>query len=151
VNNHEMVILIESIIEESKTVVLATVDKDCIPHMRWVTPCCIRQRAGYIYMITSPGLSKIQHIQNNPMVEMMIQTRQLDKVVNVRGKVFITDNPLIRSEVLECIARNLQSFWKISSSEEDLVVMEMVIEKAHLYLPQKGSRELVDFESGESL
>lgn len=150
-NKQEMISLIESIIEESKTVVLATVDKECLPHMRWVTPCCIRQRPGYIYMITSPELSKFQQIQNNPMVEIMIQTASLDKIINIKGKVFITQNPLIRSEVLECVAKNLQSFWKISSNEEDLVVLETTIQKAHLYIPQKGIREHVDFESGESL
>lgn len=149
-NKHEIMSLIESMIDDSKTAVLATVDTDNMPHMRWITPGCFQQRPGAIYMLSNPEFSKVDHIRNNPKVEMMFQTKALDKVMNVRGRVNILDNPSIRSEVLECVARNLGSFWRINSEERDLAVLELIIEEATLYLPGKGSRVTVEFGSDVS-
>jgi pyridoxamine 5'-phosphate oxidase len=78
-------------------------------------------------------------------VQWIFQTRSLDKIINVEGKVNLLDNPSIRSEVLEVVGPRLVAFWKINVDERDLLVLETVIEKATYYLPMKGTKETVIF------
>lgn len=144
---HEIMGLIDTIIEDNRTAVLATVDTNGAPHLRWMTPGCIHERSGTIFMISASHLLKIEQIQNNPNAELMIQTRALDKIINIRGKINLLTNPSIRTETLECIGRHLHTFWNLNQPEDELIVLELVVEQAVLYLPQKGSRITVDFSS----
>ncbi|NLL13569.1 MAG: pyridoxamine 5'-phosphate oxidase family protein [Fibrobacter sp.] len=147
-HKHEIMGLIDTIIEENRVAVLATVDTGGAPHLRWMTPGCIHERPGTIFMVSSSRFSKVEQIQNNPNAELMVQSRALDKIINIRGKINLLNNPSIRSETLECIGRHLHTFWNLNQPENELVVLELVIEQAVVYLPQKGSRISVDF-SGE--
>ena len=146
-DKHEIMGLIDTIIEENRVAVLA-VDTGGAPHLRWMTPGCIHERPGTIFMVSSSRFSKVEQIQNNPNAELMVQSRALDKIINIRGKINLLNNPSIRSETLECIGRHLHTFWNLNQPENELVVLELVIEQAVVYLPQKGSRISVDF-SGE--
>jgi pyridoxamine 5'-phosphate oxidase len=148
-NKQEILNLIDTIIEENRTAVLATVDTNGVPHLRWMTPGYIHERAGTIFMISASNLSKIEQIQNNPNAELMIQTVALDKIINIRGKINLLDNPSIRTETLECIGKHLHTFWNLNQPENELVVLELVIEQATFYQPQKGSRVTVDFGDEE--
>lgn len=147
-NTHEIMGLIDTILEDNRVAVLATADQNGLPHLRWITPGCIQERSGTIFMISAKHLSKVEQIQNNPSAELMFQTRTLDKIINVRGKINLLNNPSIRSEALECIGRHLHTFWNLHQPETDLLVLELVVEQATLYLPQKGSKEIVDFSKG---
>lgn len=144
-NKHEIMGLIDTLIEDSRTAVLATVDQNGAPHLRWITPGCIQERAGTIFMISASNLSKIAQIQNNPNSEVMFQSRALDKIINVKGKINLLNNPSIRAETLECLGKHLHTFWNLNQPETELVVLELVIEQATLYFPQKGNRITVDF------
>lgn len=148
-NKHEIMGLIGTILEDNRTAVLATVDQNGSPHLRWITPGCIEERAGTIFMISAKSLSKVEQIQSNPNVELMFQTRTLDKVLHVSGKINLLKNPSIRAETLECIGRHLHTFWNLNQPETDLIVLELVIDKATYYLPLKGSRITVDFTGEE--
>jgi len=136
---------LESIIDEVKTAVLATVDEEGRPWMRWVSPVILRGRTGAIYMITSKKSAKVQHLKKNPRVQWSVQTRALDRIITVDGSVNIIDNPSIRAEVLEVVSPRLRPFWKINMDERDLLVLETIIEKASYYVPMKGIKEEVEF------
>lgn len=142
---NEILNAISTMIDEAKTAVLATVDGDGRPVMRWVSPALIRGRAGAIYMVTSPRSNKVKHIEKNPQVQWMFQTRALDKIILIEGKVNMVDNPSIRAEVLEVVGPRLSPFWKINMDERDLLVLETIIEKAIYYIPMKGKKEAVKF------
>ena len=141
----EMLQILDTIIEDARTAVLATFDDKGMPVMRWVSPAILRGRSGTIFTITAPRSNKVQHIKSNPQVQWIFQTRSLDKIINVEGKVNLLDNPSIRSEVLEVVGPRLVAFWKINVDERDLLVLETVIEKATYYLPMKGTKETVIF------
>lgn len=143
---YEIIGLINKLIEESRTAVLATVDKNGIPHIRWITPGCIEERTGAIFIISSQTFSKVKHIQSNPAVELMFQNPNLETILNVTGRANILKNPSIRSETLECIGKNLNTFWRINELEEEIVVLEIIIEKATVYFPLQGNREIVSFK-----
>ena len=142
---NEIVQKLEDIIDKVRTAVLATTGVDGTPDMRWVTPAILRGRPDSIFTITSPNSNKVKQIKSSPRAQWMFQTRPLDQIIVVEGKVNIIDNPSIRSEVLEVVGPRLTAFWKINVDETDLLVLETVIETATYYSTMKGTKEKVMF------
>ena len=138
---------LEELLEEAKTAILATVDKESRPSMRWMTPTVIRGRSGAIYAVTSKTFAKSEHLASNPRVQWMAQSRVLDKVINLEGKVNIIEISAMKAEVLEAIGPRLPVFWRVNPDPENLVVLETIISQGKLFLPMKGKGETVSFES----
>ncbi len=136
---------IEKIVDTVKTAVLATTDEEGRSAMRWVTPVLLRGRTGAIYMVASPDSNKVRHVRKNADVQWMMQTKPLDTVINIYGKVNVLDNPSIRNEVLEVVGPRLHAFWKVTHDERDLLVLETIIQKAVYYITMKGIKEEVPF------
>lgn len=145
-NQHEVMYKVEQILEDTTTGVLATVDKDGTPRMRWMTPAVLKGRPDVLFAITSPDFDKVTQLDDHPAVEWVIQTRTLNKVVNLRGKINVLDNPAIRSEVMEHLARKLTVFWRINTGKADFIVLETIIEEATFFQPMKGDKETVHFK-----
>jgi len=136
---------IGKILDDAKTGLLATVDSEGKPHMRWLTPAVLRGRVGALYNVTAPNSVKLEQLRANPYVQWMIQSRALDRIITVNGKINIVENPSIRNEVLEAVGDRLRVFWKIHESEWEICVLETIIEKATYYLPMKNRKETVEF------
>jgi pyridoxamine 5'-phosphate oxidase len=134
---------LESILEEAKTAVLASRDDKGYPHMRWMTPAILRGRQDALYALTSSAFAKVTQVSENPEVEWMFQNLSLTRVINLRGKVNVIDNPSIRSLVLENVLPRLRAFWKAQPDERDLIVLETVLEEAIYYLPMDGTKETI--------
>lgn len=142
---HELMYTVEQLLEDSKTGVLATIDKDGNPRMRWMTPIILKGRPGALFAVTSPDFEKIVQLATRPEVEWMIQTRTLTQVVNLRGKINVLDNPSIKAEVMEHLAKKLTVFWKVNTEKTDFIVLETVIQEATYFQPMKGQKEIVRF------
>ena len=143
---HEIMTELEMIIEDATTGVLATVDEKGCPHMRWMTPTILKDRPNAVFAITSSGFAKAMQLKQNSHVQWMIQTKMLDKILNICGVVNILDNSSIRNEVLEFIGPRLTTFWKIKTNEEaNLLVLETVVQEATLFIPMKGVKTTVKF------
>lgn len=132
---------VERILESSHTAILSTVDTEGQPRSRWMTPTMLRGQVGALYSVTSPGFSKIDEIRNNDRVSWLIQSKSLNEIAEVRGKVAIIDNPTLKSDVLEAIGPHLTTFWKINPDETDFVVLETAIEQIDYFRPIKGVHE----------
>lgn len=145
-DKHEMVTLIASVLDEARAGVLATVDSQCAPHMRWMTPGLLKERPDTLFMVTASQFAKIDQIHTHPYAEMIIQTAVLDRVFNIRGTIQIIDNPSLRTEVLESVGQRLNAFWKANKSEAEMVVLEMLVEEVTYYLPMKGTKLTVSFK-----
>ena len=130
--------VLDRLIENSKIAVMTTVDNEGKPHSRWMTPALIRGSEHVIFSVTSPTHAKCSHIQGNPNVEWMFQTKQVGEVLNVAGKANVIDNPAVKADVIEAIGGHLQAFWKTNPDFGDLVVCETVIESYHYYKPLTG-------------
>ncbi len=139
----ELLAELERILSSAHTAVLATVDTDGNPHMRWMTPALIRGRPGVVFAVTSPRFAKANQIRSNPVVEWMFQPATLKTIISVRGRINLLDNPSIRTEVLEVLGPRLRTFWKVNPDVQDLLVLETVIEKASCFFPLSGEREVV--------
>ncbi len=137
--------LLDGIIEDAKTAVLATVDPDGYPHVRWMTPTLLGDRKGAIYAVTSPDFAKIAHLSENPKVQWMFQTRLLNRIASATGLVNVIDNSAMKAEVIEAIGRRLNVFWRVNKDPSRLVVLETVIEDAEYFEPMKGLHEHISF------
>ena len=142
-DKQELMRLLAELIEESKVGLLATVDADGRPHIRWMVPALLRDRAGSLYTVSAPDAPKIAHLEDHPDVEWIIQTRAIHRVINLRGRMYAVDNPSLRNEVLETMGRRLTAFWKQSADTSSFVVLETVLTEAAYYQPMKGVRFVV--------
>jgi pyridoxamine 5'-phosphate oxidase len=144
-NQHEIMYKVERILEDAKAGVLATIDKNGNPRMRWMTPTTLKGRPNVLFAVTSPDFGKVVQLDAHPEVEWMIQTRALDQIVNLRGKINILDNPAIKSEVMEHLAKRLTVFWKVNTEKTDFIVLETIINEAVYFQPMKRHKEIVQF------
>jgi pyridoxamine 5'-phosphate oxidase len=136
---------VEEILEAHKAGLLATVDSQGRPRVRWLTPAVLRGRVGALYALTSPQFAKVAEVREHPRVEWMLQTPSLGEIITLRGSMNVVDNPSLRSEVLEVIGPRLRAFWKLAHDSRDLSVLETVVEEATLYLPMEGRKTVVRF------
>ncbi len=145
-NRQEMMRKVEYVIEDAKAGILATVDADGQPRLRWMTPVVLARWPQTIFAVTSPEFPKIAQISSNRQVEWMLQTRALDQVINLRGGINILDNPSLKAQVMEAIGRKLTVFWKVNQAKTDFVILETVITEACWSAPLKGLSETVVFK-----
>jgi len=139
---------LERVLEDSKIAVLATVDPQGRPHMRWMTPGLVRGREGFLYAVTSPEFRKTQEVDGNPSVEWMLQTKSLDEIVTLKGAMSIIDNPSVKAEVIEAIGGHLSTFWKMNPDESRMVVLETAIDEIRVVKPTTGARHEIKLGGG---
>jgi pyridoxamine 5'-phosphate oxidase len=144
-DSREVMKKVGAIIEAHGTGLLATVDQDGDPHVRWLTPTLLPDSPGAVYAITPPKFAKVVQVRAHRRVEWMFQTPTLDEVISVRGTINVVETPSLRAEVLEVLGPRLHTFWKFARDERDLVVLETVIEEATCLLPMIGRKDIVRF------
>ncbi|WP_319562470.1 pyridoxamine 5'-phosphate oxidase family protein [Marispirochaeta sp.] len=136
---------LENMLDIAKTAILATVSGDGIPAMRWMTPTVIRGRSGALYAVTSRTFAKSEHLTKNANVQWMIQSKSLDKIVTVTGKVNVIENSAMKAEVLEAIGPRLPVFWRVNPDPANLVVLETILTEGTVFTPMKGSKDTAKF------
>jgi len=139
-DTRSMLAVLDRILDDSKVAVLATVDNEGRPRMRWMTPATKRGREGALYAVTAPEFAKVVEVTRHPQVEWMFQSKTLDEIVTVRGSMQVLDHPRTKAEVLEAIGGNLGIFWRINHDASDLVVLETTIEEIVYFKPLTGER-----------
>ncbi|NLE30215.1 MAG: pyridoxamine 5'-phosphate oxidase family protein [Phycisphaerae bacterium] len=140
---------VDELLADAKTGILATIDEQGRPVMRWMTPGTMKGRRGCLFAITSEKSAKVRQLRNNPQVQWMIQSRNLDRVVVLRGKVNIVESASLKMEVFEQMGRRLRMAWRVNVNPEECVVLETVLEDGVWYEPMKDVRETVRFGEGE--
>jgi pyridoxamine 5'-phosphate oxidase len=145
-NEIEFTSLLDTLIEDAKTAVLATVDNEGRAHMRWMTPTLLSGRPGAVYAVTSPDFKKIAHLSENPNGTWMFQTRLLNRIATVSGPINVIDNSAMKAEVIEGIGRRLNVFWRVNKDPSKLVILETVIEQAEYFEPMKSVVTRVNFK-----
>ncbi|MFW5715585.1 MAG: pyridoxamine 5'-phosphate oxidase family protein [bacterium] len=136
---------LEEMIDDAKTGLLATVDSEGRPRMRWMTPAILKDRSGALYAVTSRDFAKREQLEARPKVQWMFQSRCLDKILYVEGSVNVVENSSMLNEVLEVVGPRLRVFWKMNNDETSLVVLETVMESGAVYMPMTGIKERTSF------
>jgi general stress protein 26 len=140
----EMLYHLESLVDESQVGILATTDADGRSAMRWMTLALLRGRPASLFAVTSPLFRKVAQIEANPEVEWMIQTKDLNRIINLKGRVTAVDNPSLKAEVLEGIGKRLEVFWRVNE-KADFLVLETAIKEATYFRPLARKKERVTF------
>ncbi len=148
-DSRSMLDALERVLERSRVAVLATVDPEGRPHMRWMTPGVVRGRDRFLYAVTSPDFRKAQELRGNGAVEWMVQSKSLDEIVTIRGTMRILDNPSVKAEVLEAIGGHLATFWKINPDESKMVVLETAMDEIWYSKPTTGERHTITLEGSD--
>ncbi len=143
---HELLNRLETIVDEAKTAILATVDSAGCTHMRWMTPAVLKHRPGAIFTFSAPDAPKVEQVHAAGCAEWMFQTRDLRQIINVAGPARVLDNPALKSELMEILGPRLIVFWKANLNADEFVVIETVIEEATFFEPMKGTRQTVHFD-----
>lgn len=142
----DMLAKIEETLNRAKTGVLATVDRDGAPHMRWMTPAVLQGRAGCLYAITSPAFAKIIQLNANPAVEWLIQVPSLKEIISIKGSANVIVSPALNNEIVSAIGKHLFVFWNVNP-KTDVVALETVMHSATFFAPMSGVKESVVFRS----
>jgi pyridoxamine 5'-phosphate oxidase len=110
-----------------------------------MTPALLKDRDGAIYALTSNNFEKRKQLESSQQVQWMFQSKALDRMATVNGRVNLIENASMRSEVIEEIGGKLGVFWKINSDPSSLVVIETIPEEGKLFLPMKGVTRSISF------
>lgn len=144
---------LDQLLESVGTAILATVDADGGPRMRWMTPTMLRDRPGSLFALTRPDSAKALQVVVQPEAEWMVQDRALRTVMNVQGVLHVVDNPALKAEVVEALGSRLRTFWRVNPEETKTVVLETQITDLQLFRTMQGVREVLtlrpDDESGK--
>lgn len=146
-NKSEMITIAKDVLSDSKAAILSTVGKDGVPAMRWMSPVFLRDFEDSIYAVTSVVFNKTSDIKQNNKVQWMIQSKDLNRIINFTGEINLVENIALRSEVIEKLGPKLQVFWTINKDTSNLIVLETRILTGVLFLPVKGQKEIVSFRA----
>lgn len=143
-NANQLMTRAETLIEAAKTAVLATVDGEGRPHMRWMSPAFLPKVPGSLFAITTPTSAKALQARENQHVEWMIQDPSLREVIQLRGIMSSVDNPALKSAVQETLGPRLATFWKIHDSDTEYTVLETVLVDGSYFASMDGTVEHVE-------
>lgn len=123
---------VDRILAEAKTALLATLDAEGRPHMRWMTPARLRGRPGHLYAVTEAASAKLGEIQRDPRVTWLVQRASLNEIITLRGRAVVVDDALLLNEFLEAAGKDLFMVWRLQPSRErpQLKIIETAIERA---------------------
>lgn len=135
---HNPLEVLHSLVGEVHVGLLISQGQDSYPDSRWMTVTLLEREPHCLYSVSIAGTKKTQEITSQDKVSWSFQSPSLDRIVNVRGRASILDNPRLKAEILENLGSQLENFWKINPDPGKLVVIETYVKKATLYLPKEN-------------
>lgn len=140
---------VDRILEESKTALLATLDAQGRPQLRWMTPRRLRGRPGSLYSVTELGAPKIAEVRRDPRVTWLVQRASLSEVITLRGRAAVVEDPTLLNEFLEAAGKDLFMVWHLHPAEArpQLAIVETVLEDASRFDATLGRTVTFTFES----
>ena len=128
--------LAKKLADGSRPGILATVDEQGMPHLRWMATLSLHDWP-LLYTITSPTSRKIQHLSNNPNVSWMFSNEEMNVVVNIRGKARITDDVGKRQHVWKLLEDKSKAYFlSIANDGPGFAVIETEIEDIDCTVPK---------------
>jgi len=128
--------LAKKLIGGERAGVLATVDEQGMPHMRWMATLSLRDWP-LLYTITSPASRKIQHIAHNPRVSWMFSNEELNIIINIRGEARIATDSVKMQQVWKLLEDKSKAYFlSIAADGPGFAVIETEIEDIDCILPK---------------
>lgn len=137
------------LVDEMRVGILTTVDERGRPRSRWMTPTVLSRLPGALYAVSSREFVKTRHIQSDPNVSWIFQSRTLDRIGTIRGRARIVEEPGLTAEVLEAIGPRLNVFWRYNGDPKNLVVVETTIDAVSIFHPLGDGLHEAEVDDGE--
>ena len=131
---------LQNLVEEARIGIFITVDEKSSPHPRWMSPVFLPRLKGALYAVTSADNEKVRHLETNPRVSWIFQSKSLDRIATLNGRARVVRDPPLSAEVLEAIGPRLQVFWKYTGDPKKLLVLETVLEDFSWFSPLKEGK-----------
>lgn len=136
------------LVEEVRIGIFITVDEKTSPHPRWMSPVFLPRLKGALYAVTSEDNDKARHLETNPRVSWIFQSKSLDRIATLNGHARVVKEPALSAEVLEAIGPHLQVFWKYSGDPTKLLVVETVVDDYSWFSPLKEGKVIREISHG---
>ena len=115
---------------------LCTVDKQGVPHMRWMATLSLHD-FPLLYTITSPKSRKVEHIKHNPNVSWMFSDDTMTVIVNLRGKARIVSDAGKMHHVWNLLEDKSKAYFlSIGIDGQGYAVIETEIEDIDCIVPK---------------
>lgn len=115
--------------------VLATVDENGCPQVRWMATLSLRE-FPHLYSLTSPKSRKVEHIRMNPKVSWMFTTEGSTMVVNMAGTATIVTDKTAVNRIWEIVEDKSNAFFLTLDCSEGVTVIDTLIEDIECVAPR---------------
>ncbi|MDD3980986.1 MAG: pyridoxamine 5'-phosphate oxidase family protein [Spirochaetia bacterium] len=139
---------LQDLVEEVRIGIFITVDEKNSPHPRWMSPVFLPRLKGALYAVTAADNEKVRHLEANPRVSWIFQSKPLDRIATLNGLARVVKDPTLSAEVLEAIGPRLQVFWKYSGDPKKLLVVETILEDFSWFSPLKEGKVAQEIRHG---
>ena len=126
-----------ALLDSVRVGILCTLGEEGYPHSRWMTAATLPRVPDCLFAVTTAGSAKVRELAACDKVQWSFQSPTLGEIVSLRGRAVVLSNPGLKAEVLEALGPNLTNFWRVNPDPAKLVVVETVIENAHLFRPME--------------
>lgn len=136
IHGEHVIRLARQLADGTRPGVLATVDGDGMPHLRWMATLSLRE-FPHLYALTSPSSRKVEHIRANPKVSWMFTTEGSSMVINLSGTATIVSDKNEINRIWSVIDNKESAFFLSLDTEADGVsVIETMIEDVECVVPR---------------
>jgi pyridoxamine 5'-phosphate oxidase len=113
-----------------------------------MSPVFLPRIKGALYAVTSTDNDKVRHLEANPRVSWIFQSKSLDRIATLNGRARVVKEPTLSAEVLEAIGPRLQVFWKYTGDPKKLLVVETVVDSFSWFSPLKEGKVVREIHHG---
>lgn len=123
---------IKNLVDGKRPGILATVDVDGRPQMRWMSSLSFKH-LPLLYSLTSPHSRKVEDIEENTVVNWMFFNEDNSVVVNLHGRARIIIDPQKLKEIWsEVVNMNHLYFIDQYASKMGFVAIETLVERVEV-------------------
>lgn len=136
----DLVGLARSLINGQHPGVLATVDENGSPSMRWMSTLACEEFPVF-HTLTAANARKVEEITLNPKVNWMFFNRDLSLVVSIKGKARIIHDPATLKKIWrEVVDKTHTYFLNEYSHRPGFVAIETTAESVECISPSSGMK-----------
>jgi general stress protein 26 len=135
-NSEHVIRLAKQLANGSRPGVMATVDSEGNPHVRWMATLSL-QEFPHLYALTSPTSRKVEHLRRNPRVSWLFTNDASSAVVNLSGTATIITDQAAVNRIWRMIEDKSNAYFLgLDSVSGGVAVIDTVIEGVECTLPR---------------
>jgi general stress protein 26 len=136
VHGEHVIRLAKQLADGNRCGILATVDEDGIPQVRWMATLSLKD-FPHLYALTSPTSRKIAHIHRNPRVSWMFTSEGNSMVVNMTGTASLITEKNEVNRIWRLIENKSNAFFlSLDTVSDGVAVIDTVIENIEATVPR---------------